>query len=283
MSDEPTRAFTLFSAAGAAGVDDDPENPLTRATRRLLAEGQGMVSAIPAVIAERPSRTAFWFGFFVLSEGGRILFFPAGAQRYVHAAGGRSDGSSRFDRALDVDHLSLEPDRQTWHLTDSTGRRRRGRQGGGRTRNVGAGRILWFCVTSSGLANFRPLRAATIVRFDPTPNADEARRRVDRFMACVSNGASSTIPLPPTPAGDVVLHVAVVVARPGAPPYNGEGMPFPFAAPGVRRLKPSPGTTASHGTLLLSREIEIQILGAWMPGKATPGPLTFSYAWDETR
>jgi hypothetical protein len=274
--DDPTKAFTLLSRIGVPGVDDDPANPLARASRRLLDEGLRSVSAIPAVLVDAPSDAPVWLGFFVLTESGRILFFPGITHRYERMQGGLWDGRGRFERELDVDHLTLEADQRTWHMTDRAGQER---QGGGRTRDVGASRVLWVCVTASGVSDFRPLKASTIVRFEPVSNVKERQARIDQFLACVSNGASSPILLQTRPPGDFVLHVGVTVAPTGAAPYNGDGMPFPYAAPGIERLRPPAGTIASHGALLLSSEIEIQVLAAWLPGRGTPGVLTFSYAW----
>lgn len=274
--DDPTDAFTLFSPCGVPGVDDDPVNPLARASRLLLNEGQRSISAIPAVLIEASSNLPVWFGFFVLTEPGRILYFPGITHPYERTQGALSDGRSRFDRKLDIDHLTLDPDRLQWHMTN---RARRVRQGGGRTRDVGDGRVLWVCVTASSITDLRTVNTSTIVKFEPVANLEEREVRIQQFLSCVRNGASSPILLPTRPPGDFVLHVAVTVAPPGVAPYDGEGMPLPNAAPGMEQLQLPAGTMASHGELLLSPKVGIQILAAWLPGRATPGALTFSYAW----
>lgn len=274
-ADDAVPGFVLVARNGSSGADVAPENPLARATRRLLDEGHRTVSAIPATLSDQAGAT-FWLGFFALTEVGRVLFFPGFKDRFERIAGGLWDGRSQFDRKLDVDHLTLEANRRTWHITDHSRRRY---QRGARTRDVGEGRVLWFCVTTSGPSDFRPLKARTFVPFRPVANEEVARDREARFFACVGNGASSTLSLPERPPGDSALHVAVVVAAPGAPPYDGDGMPFPFAAPGVERI--APATSGVLVRLLLSPAVELQILATWVSGKAPPDGLTFTYSWND--
>lgn len=272
--------FVLLFASGLPGDDVDPLNPLARASRRLLDDGQRTVAAIPAIL-RAAGGDPFWLGFFALTEAGRVLFFPGLANRLEDMTGGLSDGRGRFARKLQFDHISLEADRRTWHMTDEAGR---SRQGGGRTRDLGAGRALWFCATASSIADLRPVKARTFVPYRGVSNGREAQARSDQFLACVSNGASSSIPLQPRPNADSVLHVAVSLGDPGAPPYDGDRMPFPYAAPGVERIALPPGTKGAFGRLLLSAALELQILVAWVPGKAAPGALTltFTFAWDDS-
>ena len=274
-TDDRVPGFVLLARNGSPGADVAPENPLARAIRRLLDEGHRTVSAIPATISDQAGAT-FWLGFFALTEVGRVLFFPGLKYRSERIAGGLWDGRGRFDRKLDVDHLTVEPNRRTWHITNHSRRRY---QRGARTRDVGEGRVLWFCVTTSSPTDFRPLKAHTFVPYRPVSNDEAARDREARFFACVSNGASSTLPLPERPPGDSVLHIGVVLAEPGAPLYDGANMPFPFAAPGVERV--APATKGALVRLLLSPAVEVQVIAAWVPGKAPPGTLTFTYSWND--
>jgi hypothetical protein len=266
----------MHARGGVPGVDESPDNPLARATRRLLEDGQRFVSFMPTTLAPaEPGAALRWFGAFVLTEAGRVLFFPGLDQPYDRIAGGLGDGRGRFDRALQVDHATLEPDRRSWHLTGA----RNKRQGGGRTQEVGAGRTLWFCVTAAGFSEFRQARAATIARAECIGNRAEMEGRASSFFASVTNGKPARVELRAKPAGECALHFAVALGSPGAPAYDGDGMPFPHGAPGIERLSVPPGTIAQHSTALLAQDIEVQILAVWLPGKAPPGVLTFTYAW----
>lgn len=269
--------FALAFPGGAAGVDADSDNPLARATRTLLDSGQRIVSAIPAVLNE-DAGAAFWLGYFVLTEASRVVFFP-GIGFPVHGLrGGFSNGGGRLERDFRVDHLTLEADRRTWHLTEPS---RRQHQGGGRSLDVGDGRYMWFTFTCAGATDLRPVSARTVVKYRPVANEAEARAREGAFFAAVSNGAASPVHLLARPPGESVLHVAIAVAAPGAPPYNGDGMPLPRAAPGVTHIELPSDAQGAFGRLLLSSAVEIQILAAWLPGKILPGAPLFAYSMDQ--
>lgn len=119
-----------------AGVDDDPENPLGRALRPLMEMHKQLPSIRLAFLAEGkdapPSR---WLGVFVRSPGDRILFFP-GLDVDLFRVRGTDGGVARFDKEFDLDHLSLEKDHGTWHITSL---KSKAHQGGPKALDLGQG------------------------------------------------------------------------------------------------------------------------------------------------
>src|SRR5207249_3900653 len=108
--------------------------------------------------AEAPLR---WLGAFVLSAGHRLIFFPGFdfIPDWIRSLRGRSLEAQRQFR---VDHVSLERDRRSWHFTM---RKSKKQQGGGRTTDLGDGRVAWFGMSVAGEAVLRELRRQTVVSF----------------------------------------------------------------------------------------------------------------------
>jgi hypothetical protein len=98
-----------------AGLDDAIDNPLARVTDRLFRLGRPF-SRLTKGFFVGPDGICRWLGIFVHSAGDRLLFFPGFAepQSYVRAYTG---DVPRWNQLFQIDHLSLEPDRQSWHIT----------------------------------------------------------------------------------------------------------------------------------------------------------------------
>src|SRR5882762_8159912 len=117
MADYLTVTSTL--PEGAEGRDDDPFNPLARAANKLLTVGDPIKKISPCYCDTQDSPGLFplrWFGVFVHSFGGRLILFPGFSEPYKFLF--RSKGSSSpVVKTFDTDHITLESDMRTWHVT----------------------------------------------------------------------------------------------------------------------------------------------------------------------
>jgi hypothetical protein len=270
---EPGIKIALLAPPPAVGIDDAADNPLARATKNLLEEGQGFTRAANAIVRDATTGREHWLGMFVRTAASRLLFFPGFVERYDRMqGGGDQSGRGQFDRALSLDHLTLEPDLRTWHFTQRTRRARS--QGGPATLDVGHDRALWFGMTTSGLADLRETRGETIARAPPPRNDDELRRRVESFLAAVNGAGLAHLDVSGDSTGQA-LHFAVVVGRPGSPTYTGPNIAVPPNGPGVTlHVKGSLTSNGRHALLPLA-DVELQILALRIPGSVTDG-ITFT-------
>jgi hypothetical protein len=211
------------------GVDAEPDNPVARACRNLLERGQRFRHLAHTYFRD-PSGAMRWFGIFVETDAGNVLFFPGFARSYDHVVGQRGDRRGKFSRALTVDHVTLEADFASWHLTSA---RSKQHQGVARTRPVGHGTTLWFGMTVAR-ANVLRLVSSETVASAPMPSAD-ARDRLDtlnkarqdaEFPIISMNGAS--------PWGET-MHFAVAAGPLSAPPHTGPELALPEGSPHVRQ------------------------------------------------
>jgi len=130
---------------GHTGVDNDPLNPLSRAFQVLMKEGRPHQGhALCFYFGEerdlKKASSLRWLGIFVLSARGRIIFFPGFSHTptWIKTTTNRSTSPRT---SFNFDHISLEPLRQRWHFTTANST---DHKGGGRTRDLGQGRLGWF-------------------------------------------------------------------------------------------------------------------------------------------
>lgn len=263
----------LFSELGEPGVANDANHVLMRAARAILRQGRPQaaiaLALYRAVAAQPPIR---WFGVFIRTAGDRILYFPAVELEVSRGGGGKK---------LTVDHITLEPDRRTWHFTEPTAPRSRRHQSGGRTRQFGDGRVGWCGITISEEALLPPLMKQTVLR-GSVPRRDE-RRRHDEFVSAARAARHHVIRQPESDERIGSPHFMLTLARTGEQVSRPESvfMPQPdeFAQPFERRELRGP----THiSPVELDDEVTIQVAALTLPARAA-SEVIFCSAAPKTR
>jgi hypothetical protein len=270
---------TIRVDEGAPGVDMDGDNPVARAARKSLETGSGASARVVPVLFRDPLDQALrWFGVFVQSEADRVVFFPGLADKYDRVRGERDDGAGKFDQMLNVDHLTLEPDFKTWHVTPRGDSKRAKRQSAGRTMPLGEGRLLWFGMTIAKPSFLRLVKMETDV-WAPLPGSlAEGGRRLREFIAALEKSSRPILAThgpPPFPMS--LLHFCVVIGRRGAPPYRGIELALPESWDGVLTALPRVGAIpVAPGIVPLSDEVQLEFFVAWIPGHMNPDVVYFT-------
>jgi len=161
---------------GHSGVDNDPLNPLSRAFQVLMKEGKPHQGHALCFYFDEERNlknisSLGWLGVFVLSAGKRIIFFPgfSHSPTWIKTTTNRSTSPRT---SFNLDRISLEPIRQSWHFTtaNSTDHKR-----GGRARDLGQGRLSWFGLSVASENILRQVYSTTVAIF-PSPPSDLHRR-----------------------------------------------------------------------------------------------------------
>lgn len=153
------------------GVDDCKENPLARATKNLLYSSGQPFKRLSKVFFQDPSGCIRWFGIFIYSAGSRVLFFPGFTKKHDHLIGFR--GNSVWKNALmDIDHISLEKDGLSWHITSVDSVEHVGKIF---TQKISGEIRHWFSLSVAGSEYLRVARETTVVSAE-VPANDSARR-----------------------------------------------------------------------------------------------------------
>jgi hypothetical protein len=255
-----------------AGVDDDQENPLARALRPLMEMHKQLPGIRLAFLAEgNDAPPSQWLGIFVPSPGDRILFFP-GLDVDLFRVRGTDGGIARFDKQFDLDHISLDKDSGTWHITSP---KSKVHQGGPKALDLGQGRVFWFGMAVSDLSVLRKTRQRTTAAFQVNDKA--IQHKVTQFQSAIAGSESVKVPLPPRPAsGDWFPLISVIVGPKGFPLHNGPEWGAPYGSPFVTG-EPSPDQRFSVGRnqFPLDDATDVQLATTWIPGKmAIPMILT---------
>ena len=118
-----------------------------------------------------------WFGVFVLSSAGRLIFFPGFnfTATWVKVAGKRSR-EKRHD--IHIGHITLEKNLRRWHYTSPGSKHH---LGSGLTTDLGDNRFLWFGMSVAGSNVLKAVRQETV--FHTMVPASDTTRRTDAFMA----------------------------------------------------------------------------------------------------
>ncbi len=253
---------------GAKGTDDDPANPLSRALDTVLRDGKPIDRLAHCYLVEElttPGHTACrWFGIFVLSAAGRVIFFPGYTRTYEKVL--VFYGSEPHSHEFHPDHLTLEKNRRSMHLTSAKPRRHSVSY---RTASLGDGRCLWFGLSAEP-KELREAKAQTIAVAD-CPDGD-ARRRAESFVKARDGQIFQALSLNPSlrPRHPGFLHVAVIVGPVGFPDYNGDQLGFPYGSPLLAekppRLKTLPPLPLRSHRITLGT-VDLQIVCAWLPGR----------------
>jgi hypothetical protein len=258
---------------GIPGVDSDTRNPLARALKRLLKTGKPFERLLACYFDPAPMASGIrWFGTFIFSDGGRIIYFPglSEVQRLTQTSRG-CDAVQQHE--MEVDHFSLEANRREWHLTGYGTKRHLGRFS---TTDLAEERVLWFGMSVASADVFRPLKNQTEVEA-PIPPTDSHRRAdvmIEARKDIVFNTVLFNRERQPVTSG--FGHFSVIVGPCGFTSYRGEklGLPFgsPFVTPGLGDLK---NVSLRSHRLSLEPHVDIEIITTILPGEvSTPVALT---------
>lgn len=259
---EDTTKIEWIMRAGRPGVDSDQTNPLSRSLARLVNTGKPF-SRLGLSFLNDPKGLR-WFG--VFAEGKRTFFFPGFSQAFdgIHCHRGPQPHARR---PFDFDHLTLEKDRSTWHLTS---RGSLDHLGIPQTLALGDGRVLWFGLSFASVDAFRPAQNRTIVEFSAPPT--DAERRCEIVMASRDGAEFPVLSLPDGPLTtrpDTYLHASVIAGPPGFENYLGPEHAFPIGSPYL--ASPFPDALNNLPTrihrLQLSGNTHLQITLSRLPGK----------------
>lgn len=249
----------------APGVDESRDNPLARATERLFRLGRPFKRLSKCFFCG-PDGVVRWLGIFVHSAGDRLLFFPGFAEEHTKVLA-YSGSKIRWKQPFHVDHLSLEPDMRTWHLTAPQSTHHLGKLC---TRQLCAEQVHWFSMSAESKSHLRVVREETRTSA-PTPPQD-VDRRTQVFRDARENAIFQIVRLnteyqsPPEPA---FLHFSVVVGRKGFTSPKGELLGLPHGSPFLP-LDAAPDLVSAPirvHRILISEEIELEISASSLPGQ----------------
>lgn len=262
--------FTWTLDIGRDTVDDSSNSPLSRAFAILLGEGRPYKAHSLCYVQEptidQRTPALRWLGVFVYSEGDRVIFFPG----YTDSVDWLETTSQHEDRAwrqFDLDHLSLEPQRQQWHFTSPGSANH---AAGGRSPQLGEGRQLWFGLSMTSLHSLREVVQKTVIRY-PTPPSD-ASRRIEAMTRLDNQSEHKAIRLPEHDLREFqpgFAHFTLVYGPKNAPNYEGSEWLLPFGSPYIAHHPPdfNPKFNVRLHRLGLTNTHDIQIASMWLPGE----------------
>lgn len=261
---------------GQSGVDNDPFNPLSRGLRVPMEEGRPHKShALCFYFGEEKRLMANpflrWLGVLVLSVGDRVIFFPGLSQapNWIETT---SYGHTSPRQSFDLDHISLEPERERWHFTAPGSADHRA---GGRAQALGQGRLSWFGLSIQSEDVLRSVLSTTVARF-PAPPSD-VQRRVDHLTRAQSDAPHNSIGLLDGSKARFEQgfpHFCFTALPNSAPKYEGPNWLIPAGSPSL--LDPFPTRIPDFQVRLQRIELpgpfDIQISSMWLPGRlGVPG------------
>ena len=251
---------------GIKGEDTDPDNPLSRAVDSLFQEGQPFKRLNMCCLQEDvPAKVPRWFGVFIKSAADRILFFP-GLKKTTEPIEGYKGKDLRWNQIFNIDHMTLEKDYKTWHISSSKSEAHIGKLP---TAALGNGRYLWFGMSLSHTGTLRDFKKETIIT--TRVPASDSSRRTQVFIDSRDGANFHILGINPDarnifPEG--FLHFSIIVGHSGFELYRGEKHGYPVDSPFLS--KPLPIGELNIPVRLhrvsLSKNIDIQITIAWLPG-----------------
>ncbi len=194
------------------GYDQCQDNPLARATRNLFSTSGQPFKRLTKCFFQDPSECIRWFGVFVHSAGDRILFFPGYSKLHDHLVGYMGENPWK-EASMDVDHISLEKDRLSWHFTNKNSTEHVGSIS---THRISDTALYWFSLSVLDSSSLRAVRENTVITA-PIPSSDVDRRvsvftesREDAVFQLLCLNRDHSLPSKP-----MFLHFSVLVGLPG--------------------------------------------------------------------
>ena len=261
-----TLKITYPVEAGEPGIDDDPKHPISRALQTLMGPKNSRLPAFAQAILvdDTIGEPARWFGVFVKSDGGRIIFFP-GLHEPTIAIRGSKGKKFKFFRKFGFDHISLEKDRASWHVTSE---RSKDHQHATAPKNLGDGRLLWFGLNLASLDKLRVVRQQTVASFQVSENS--AKWKAEEFGRAVAKSSLILIRMPPKPAGvaNSFPVISVIVGPPDFEAYQGEEFGWAYGSDMVIGQPPADHPISRMvQRFTLDETTLIQTSAVWAPGR----------------
>lgn len=257
--------LTWSMPIGQPGVDASQENPLARSTRKLFADGKPFLRLSQCFFRGEDTQLR-WFGVFVHSAGERLLFFPGFAEPFKHVIA--YNGSvPRWNEGFLVDHLTLERDRRSSHLTSPGSLEHLGKLG---TLQIDSAKTFWFSMSMASESALCP--AYTETRVSVAAPHKDVDRRAQAFVSAREGSDFPIIELHKeyaTTQSPRFLHFSVIVGPPGFEDTDNQVYGIPHGSPFVdplitQELKRLP---VREHRVRLSENIELQIIATVLPGK----------------
>jgi len=250
---------------GMPGRDDDPKNPMSRALTSLMKDNSCLPTfAQSFLIDETPDEPWRWLGVFVKSAGDRLLFFPGFKTDIIRVRGSRGE-ELNFDREFKFDHVSLEKDRGSWHITTARSKKH---QGGPIATDLGAGRVLWFGMSLASTGVLRALTKETVATFEvPERTSDWKANEFIRSRQEKEFPGVYMPEKPPEAEGPIFPLISVIVGPTDFEWYRGPVWGWPYGSDFVYG-KPSENKQirSSHQRFHLDEQTDIQLTAIWAPG-----------------
>lgn len=251
---------------GTPGSDMSLTNPLARALRQLLRDGKPF-DRISSCFFQDDQGVARWLGVFVRSAGDRVIFFPGLAMNADGIQGFRSQEERWKAQPFAFDHLSLESDLRSWHVTSLDSKEHLGSP---TTLPLDGGRVLWFGMSISESNALQVVRSETVITAE-VPEGD-SRRRMDVLFKAREGMAFPMVSLNtdhPGASGTGFLHFSVFVGPTGFEDYLGPEFGFPFGSAFLAAPLPNeiPNLALRSHRLALTDEMDIQITCSRLPGQ----------------
>ena len=259
---------------GIPGRDDDLKNPISRALTSLMKDNSRLPSFMQTfLVDETPGKPWRWLGVFVKSAGDRILFFPGFKADIIRVRGSRGE-DLKFDREFKFDHVSLEKDRGSWHITTARSKKH---QGGPPATDLGEDRVLWFGMSLASTEVMRELRKETVATFEVPAKTSEWKLK--EFFQSREGKEFPALYLPEKTLeaeGPIFPLISVIVGPTEFEWYQGPVWGWPYGSEFVRG-EPSGNwkIPSRHQRFHLDEEPDIQLTAIWAPGSLViPAVLT---------
>jgi hypothetical protein len=259
-----TVVYPLTNAA--SGVDEDQHNPFRRALAPMMEDNKLLPNLLPVFLAGANGSPQYWLGVFVVSPGERILFFP-GHDVQTDAVRGSDRGRETFRHDFALDHLTLERNRDAWHITSP---KSASHKSGPKPLDLGDGRSFWFTMAVQELDTLRTVRERTVARFDVQ---DKTRRHRATQLQQLSNDAKAAklvIPSMPTDERPYFPFFAIIVGLTDFEIYRGPDWWPPYGSEHVHGGPPiGTAISISNRTVTqvpLDRTTDLQLVACWLPG-----------------
>lgn len=257
---------------GLPGIDNDPNNPISRASRKLISDGKPykkmslcFYSYFEGKETKKNSKLK-WFGAFVVSSADRLIFFPGFAFTPTWIKEVRKPSFENHS-GFQVDHITLEKNLLEWHYT-SLGSKNH--YGAGKTIDLGNNSFFWFGLSLASIDQLKDVKEETVYQ-ELVPGSD-AKRRMDVFFNSREGIHFNNILLHPDAKNCFetnFLHFIVIVGYSGFNSYTGSILSTPLGSPFVENENNSPldKLPVRVHRISLNSEVEIEIIAVCLPGR----------------
>jgi hypothetical protein len=257
---------------GELGVDSDPQNPLNASLAKLFSEKSDLDFNLSMFLFDAGVLGLRWFGVLVLTKGRRLLFFPGTISKLDRIEAYKGN-TKRWNEQFEFDHISLEEDRKTWHITSPGSKKHLPKRSKGslKTLELGEDRCLWFGFSVQSPALLKNLYRETIVTFK-SPESDSERRLSEfhkardgmEFLLMSINGDIDSL----KESADSFLHFTFIVGKTGFNPYLGGNIALPHGGPYVESFQTGAVQLPSKTFMVnMSEDVAVQIICNVVPGK----------------